>query len=432
MFRLFFFSFLLVSAQATYAQSTDNIPYSRIGLGDIFRHNNYQSIGMGGLGASLHHPLYLNFANPASYSSLSFTNFEFGGRSNISVLQSDTVQVRSGDASISYFVAGLPVTKKGGMAFGFVPYSHVGYNIIQNYSDTLVGDYNIRKEGKGNVNQLFIGGAYDVIKGLTIGANIYYTIGNIDYNAFAEFGDTNLIANTEKLSKTNVRGTQIKIGALYEHIFSKIDEQKRALTIGATYTSSSKYTILTDNDWIRFNYNVLGGVDYSNANRPDTIYSDKEIKGNISMPQSFSLGLSYNKLDNYTIGINAEHTQWKKYRKNGSADLFSNETVIAAGLEYIPDIKSIKGYTKKIAYRFGVNYSTGKWQLNDLNNTKISEAGISYGMGFPLKKMATRINTAFELGFRGNNDAQLIRETYFRIHFGISMNDNWFIKPKID
>jgi hypothetical protein len=422
----------MMMSKMALSQSTDNIPYSRIGMGDILNQNNFQNTALGGLGAAMHHSLYLNFSNPASYTSLNFTNFEFGLRTNYSILNSDTTNARTSDASIAHFAVGMPFTKKGGIAFGALPYSHVGYNIFQTYNDAVVGKYNIRYEGKGNTYQLFLGAGYKVMKGLSIGANVYYMLGNVNYNQYSEFTDTTLISNTEKLSKINIRGTQLKLGLQYEHLLSDSNETKRSITLGATYNAGSKLKTSTDNQWMRFNYNALGGIDLTTNYKPDTLYKFTKIKGSITLPQSFSVGLVYTKLDYYTVGINLQNTQWKNYRKDGKADLLSNEIRLGAGFEYIPDIKSLKGYTKKIAYRFGASYSTGKWELSDANKTKISETSFNFGMGFPLKKIATRVNTGVEIGMRGINDATIIRETFVRLHFGISMNDRWFIKPRIE
>ena len=64
--------FLSVQAQ------TENSPYSRYGLGDIVPSQNILNRGMGGVSAAYSDFHTVNFINPASYSKLKYTTFDFG------------------------------------------------------------------------------------------------------------------------------------------------------------------------------------------------------------------------------------------------------------------------------------------------------------------------------------------------------------------
>ena len=61
--------------QAVFAQ--ENSPQSRYGLGDIVPKANIVSRGMGGIAAGYSDYQSVNFINPASYSNLKTTIFEF-------------------------------------------------------------------------------------------------------------------------------------------------------------------------------------------------------------------------------------------------------------------------------------------------------------------------------------------------------------------
>ena len=72
-----FVSFSLVNGQInTYS------PYSYFALGQLHPIGNNYNISMGGLGTSVAPSQYLNYINPASYSFLDRTVFEFGMRSS--------------------------------------------------------------------------------------------------------------------------------------------------------------------------------------------------------------------------------------------------------------------------------------------------------------------------------------------------------------
>src|ERR1035438_714777 len=62
------------------AQSGSN-PYSRFGIGDLQNNGFTENQGMGDASIAVHEPFNINFSNPASYSDLKLTSFEFGGAS---------------------------------------------------------------------------------------------------------------------------------------------------------------------------------------------------------------------------------------------------------------------------------------------------------------------------------------------------------------
>jgi hypothetical protein len=42
------------------------------------------------------------------------------------------------------------------------------------------------------------------------------------------------------------------------------------------------------------------------------------------------------------------------------------------------------------------------------------------------------VDLAFKFGKRGNKDENILEESYFKIFFGLTFNDQWFIKRKFD
>jgi hypothetical protein len=71
-----------------------------------------------------------------------------------------------------------------------------------------------------------------------------------------------------------------------------------------------------------------------------------------------------------------------------------------------------------------------------INNTEINNFGITFGVGLPLASGNnvgfSNINLGFEVGNRGTTDANLIKENYFKVNIGLSLNDRWFVKRKIN
>ena len=122
---------------AVFAQ--ENSPYSRYGLGDIVPKANIVSRGMGGIAAGYSDYQSVNFINPASYSNLKTTIFEFAVETDTRTLKSLSPAARytSTNTIISYIQLGFPIklksaNKKGifwAMNMGLRPVSKINYKI---------------------------------------------------------------------------------------------------------------------------------------------------------------------------------------------------------------------------------------------------------------------------------------------------------------
>ena len=65
-----------------------------------------------------------------------------------------------------------------------------------------------------------------------------------------------------------------------------------------------------------------------------------------------------------------------------------------------------------------------------INNTSINDYGMNFGLGLPVG--LSRINLGVEFGKKGTTSNNLIEENYFNLSVGLSLNDIWFKKRKID
>ena len=180
---------MLVSAQS------EESPYSHFGLGtipsDVFSANK----GMGYLAAPYASAININCANPASYGFLTRTTAEIGVNINgVNIVSNDTAN-RGGSGAISHFVlAFVPPSKKEdhhyAIVVGLLPFSIVNYNFVQNYNDSIsgIGPYSQNYIGSGSLYKIFVGGAYRY-KGFSIGANVGYIFGQLQYQKINEFPD---------------------------------------------------------------------------------------------------------------------------------------------------------------------------------------------------------------------------------------------------
>ena len=110
-----------------------------------------------------------------------------------------------------------------------------------------------------------------------------------------------------------------------------------------------------------------------------------------------------------------------------------NSQSFAGGAQLTPNINAVSGYWSVVDYRLGANYTNTYLKIN---GTNINQYGISLGLGLPIPNERRgsyyKVNIAAEIGRRGTLDNSLVREGYFNLHIGFTINDKWFQKYKFD
>ena len=122
---------LFISA-GSFAQKNNTSAYSFFGIGDKNNINTVEQLSMGGIGVALNDTYRLNFSNPASVASLSFTTYTLAiENKNINAQDSNSKQ-SAATTYLSYLALGVPLGEKGGLTFGLLPNSSVGYSLVSN------------------------------------------------------------------------------------------------------------------------------------------------------------------------------------------------------------------------------------------------------------------------------------------------------------
>ena len=160
-----FLAFILVFF-ALSSRAQENSPFSRYGLGEFYSSHHIISRSMGGLGAAYSDGLNnnvgqsINFANPATYSSLYMVSFDLGLTIDTRTLNSNNPSGKFASANFipSYLSIGMPLKRsKGlGLAFGLKPLSRINYS-VSNLSRMAGDSLHTLYEGSGGLNQAFVG-----------------------------------------------------------------------------------------------------------------------------------------------------------------------------------------------------------------------------------------------------------------------------------
>jgi hypothetical protein len=461
--NLFLLLTLLGSIQLSDAQ--EHTPYSRYGLGYAFDNNTAQSAQMGGLGAAFQSSETVNYLNPASYAALKFTTFDAGFSGNFGKLKTQTLKAKQNSFSLNYMSLFFPVNKYWTTGVSLLPYTAKDYLLSQTTTFDSSNIVKFEYEGSGTLYNLSWGNGFKY-KGIHVGFNIGYLFGKLNNNTLAyqinPAGGYDVDGYTTwTFTNTKVSSFIWNAGAQYNlPIKSKRDSTKiYNVTFGLsgsapinfgkkTYNDEALYTFQTGNLLSR---NTDAGVndfitDYiaprvSSVDILDTLSEKFQQATNIRVPATLNIGIIASRGIKWKAGVDFKFQPWSKYRgyEDNSASSLNNSWRIAAGGEFLPNDKNFSKFFTRLKYRAGFNYT----QTNiKINNQAINEFGINFGIGIPiiittandeglLQKVYTyAFNIGFEAGSRGTIEKNLVRENFYRLKFGISLNDRWFVKRK--
>jgi hypothetical protein len=109
----------------------------------------------------------------------------------------------------------------------------------------------------------------------------------------------------------------------------------------------------------------------------------------------------------------------------GSANLSvptRDAVLYGAGIERGPSRAPGADFWDRLAIRVGSYYHQTYYVVNGIG---IDEWGATAGLGIPFSG-ENRVNVSFEYGGRGKTENNLIKESIFRLTFGISLSELWF------
>jgi hypothetical protein len=419
----------MVTGRGATAQTITQSPYSRFGLGELQKDELTQNLALGGAAQAIQAPSYINIANPAALSHLKVTAFQASAKGVYSLQETNTVKQNARTASFSSLALAFPISKKWWTsAIGIKPYSSIGYNIYDYQSDSLSGGISYSFKGDGGLNKVFWANGFTPFKNFNIGVSANYLFGVINKERKLAFPESSTYFNTIANESLNLNGLDYKVGAQY-----KIDLKKDyALVLGASASSSSTLSG-TQTIFIR-TYKVENGVD----KLKDTVWYQSGKKGQVILPAGFAAGIALSKSDKWIWSAEYKAEDWSTYRSFGQTDTLSASSTVAFGTQYIPAPGS-NSRVKETAYRAGFRHTNS---FLNLQNTRLTETAVTLGAGIPTrrsyamigdkKRIYSTLNIALEFGQRGALTNNLIRERFIMVNVGITINDNWFDKSKID
>ena len=418
-------AFAFLSALNVQAQSGTNSPYSQYGLGILSDQSQGFSRGMNGVGLALRKGNVVNTLNPASYSAVDsltmifdvtlsgqITNFKEGNR-----------RLNVKNADFEYAVGSFRLMPNVGASFGVLPYSNIGYDYstTQTLNESL-GSVPIEMKGSGGLHQAFVGLGWKVFRSLSVGANVAYLWGTFDRSVTS--GSTTYVEDFSKSFTANVNSYLITLGAQWEHPLTLKDNLLVGVTVGLGHKLHSDVAV-SDGD--------------------STVFSAE--KG-FELPMTYGLGLGWTHSKKLFVGLDFTMQKWGSVEFPGTVqqgskkvyalrkDILKDRFGVNAGIDYVPDPASRRSFINRVHYRFGAGYATPYYYINGNDGPK--ELSVSAGFGIPLDRiywnsqgnMRPVLNVSAQWVHTSAKD--LITENTFRINLGLTFNERWFAKWKVN
>jgi len=403
------------------AQNGTASPYSYFGLGDSRTAGTVDNQMMGGI-SMLADSIHINLKNPAAYSKLRLTTYAVGLSQKRLSFKSANDQQSSSITNLDYLSIGVPLGERFGFGFGLMPYSSVGYNIQATFTNpdesTIINEYT----GDGGLNRVYLSFGYEIIEHLSVGATLNYNFGTIKSNRVQTSSDA-------QYGTLDRREAQIN-GYDFNYSLNYTPQLNDRYTL---YTSIDVDTQLNLN---AENAQAIGSFSRVNGQEIEVVDVNLDAQGRkfteIRVPTKTTLGLGIGEKLKWFLGAEYSFQTLSDYKNdflNVDNLQYKNANSFALGGYYIPEYTSFTSYFKRMVYRAGVKMAkTGMV----INNQDINDFGITFGTGLPLGQSVSNLNIGFEFGKRGTVDANLIKENYFKINVGMSLNDKWFYKRKIN
>ena len=405
--------FILISFFG-YSQRTSYSPYSYFGVGETNFSATVENQMMGG-NTAYYDSVHQNMNNAASLSKLKFVNYSVGvDLKNTSYLSASTNE-KSTAAAINYISVAIP-TKLLSFSFGIKPKTSVGY-LLENDDKSKTPPELNRFTGSGGVSNAFVSIGFELLENWGFGFSSSYAFGNLNHY------HTKILENIELYTRVSSESSVSGLDYNFSTVYQKTFNEKITLYSSIIYQPEAKYKSR--------NNQIISTIDPNSSFGGDFEEIDLSAVGlkntNIKIPNSLSFGLGLGQDKKWFLGFNYMKNDEGGYKNElmglDNVEFKSSQTYSIGGF-LLPEYNSFTNYFKTLTYRFGVRYKNGGLYVND---QQINEIGVNFGFGIPLAGISSA-NLGFEFGQRGTTKASLIKEKFFSIRLGVSLNDLWFIR----
>lgn len=402
------------------AQNNTNSPYTRYGFGDLSDQYFGNSKAMGGIAFGLRDGAQINALNPASYTAIDSLTFLFEGGVSLQNMNisGGGQKLNVKNSSFDYLAMQFRLHRRLAMSIGLLPFSNVGYTVSATESEN--GVTALKKfTGDGGLHQLYGGIGVKVLNNLSVGVNASYFWGDITRGTSLLFPENTTYSYLQNVG-VSVSDYKLDFGVQYTQNINK----KHSVTIGAVFSPKHKL----NND-----YTVETTVSETTTADMDATFE---------LPNTFGVGFTYNFDKRLTVGADYSLQQWSKAKfglKNTgdprvSEDFdetyaFCDRQKISVGAEYIPNLVG-RSYLSRIKYRAGAYYTTPYYKIDGKKASR--EYGVTAGFGLPVPRSRSILSISGQFVRMKGLETNMVNENIFRVSIGLTFNEVWFFKRRVE
>jgi hypothetical protein len=421
-------------------QPKENSPLSRLGLGNIASQYLAGNSGSGGLSAAYRDPYSYNPFNPASLPSLRATAFEVGLNIKNNNISDGTNKTSAWSGGLNYVAIGFPTYSvinevldrkprkfRWAMGLSLMPYNAVGYSVGTTEKSPGTDTISITNlyYGSGGTYRIMLGNGVSY-KGFSIGANIGYVFGKMNYIRQSEYTNVTVPYNNYFDDNYTLKGLTWNAGVQYTITLDPTDKpgergNRKHIVIGAYGNPSSSFDTK-----LSYYYRRNAG----SSLLTDTIAFAEGQAGKGKLPSEFTMGVSYENGLKLRVGAEYKIGKWSQYENDARPnEQLKDVSRFAFGAEFILNKSPLKTEEEKVRWRIG--YFNGK-DPRVLNGEQLTNSAATLGMCLPLRvgrgQQISYLNLGLEYGKLGTPK---LSENYLRLNVGFTLNDNsWFLKRK--
>ena len=410
---------------SAWAQGGTKSPYSQFGLGILSDQSQSASRGMNGVGYALRQGNEVNTLNPASYASVDSMTmlFDMGLSGQMTHFEEGSVRRNATMASFEYVVGSFRLMKGLGMSFGVLPFSSVGYDYQSTTRNLSTGTLQESYSGKGGLHQLMLGMGWQVLKPLSVGANISYLWGSLDRTVSPVSSSA---SNTlTKYYSTTVNSYKLDLGVQWEQRIGRRDRLVLGAVLGLGHN---------------LNNNADMSIVSTNSVSSLTDTTRYSLKNAMELPMTYGVGLSYQYAGKLTLAADVSLQKWGDLKFPGYEGdkydlhdgLLKDRKVVNVGVDWLPNpVFQGSRFLERVHYKFGVGYATPYYNINGKEGPK--ELSVSAGFSLPIINAHNNRSLLSISGQWVRSAADgFITDNTFRINIGITFNERWFMKWMVD
>lgn len=405
---------LLILSGAAIAQNNTNSPYTRYGYGQLADQGSGNSKAMGGIAYGLRDKYQTNFVNPASYTAIDSLTFIFDGGVSLqnTNLSDGKLKMNAKNSSFDYITMQFRLGKWAAMSLGLLPYSNVGYNMAE-YNAQGEASNQVTYSGDGGMHQLYLGAGFKIFKNLSVGANISYLWGDVTRQRNLQFSESSSARTILTTSNVSLKSYKLDFGAQYTQQFGK----KHAMTLGAVFSPGHD---LNNEAYIQ---------DQVGSSYTGTTITTRDTVVTCGIPMTVGAGLTYVYDNRLTVGADFMYQNWSSVTYMNEKDAFNNRTKISVGAEYMPNALG-RSYFAHVKYRLGAYYSKPYYKID--GQSAANEYGVTAGFGLPIPRTRSVLSLSAQYVRVEGTSKAFLNENTLRICLGVTFNERWFFKRKVD